>query len=439
MKAASRTSASQPQSSTVPTLGEAFEDGTLIELIRKEHGSTELLLLLRQGKKQGIARVHRLAAGTYVPADLPTGLLRCTTLPARSADYRSPASLFGRLVELLRTRCGCEPREAKLAAYFALASHFSDCLDVPGSLGVFAAEEAAGRNLLRVLACLCRHPLPLADLRSAGMWNLPRGFCPTLLLSQSALSSATVSALRASQHRGFGVLQCDGVVDACCAKAILIDDNTPEELRRLCSVQIYLPPTQCAAAALDESTLRNIANCFQPILLQYRMENHAAVRRSTFDVPEFTGATRLAARIFGSCVANDPELEAGVVAVLKAQDESARGTRWMRLDSLVVEALLVPCHENKQAVHVGEVEKLVNMILEGRGESIKVKARKVGAVLRSLSLLSVRDNRGYGFLLSKETRRAIHQLGRALEVPTLKKGVDGCELCAEIAPDAGRK
>ena len=432
---ASQTSASEPQSSIIPTAGEAFDDGKVLELIREEPGSTELSLLrFRRGKKPVIAPVHPLPTGTYVPADLPAGLLRCMHLPARASSYRSTGDLFAQLVERLRTMCDCEACEAQIAAYFVLASHFVDCLGVAPCLGV-VAEPAEGANLLRVMACLCRHSLLLSDLQPAGMRNLPRGFYPTILLGQSALSSAAVNALRASQHRGFGVLQSDGVVDARCAKAFPIEEDTPEELLRLCSVQICLRPSQRPIPVLDDSTLRNLADLFQPQLLMYRLENHAAVRQSSFDVPEFAGATRLAARSFGACIVNNTELQAGVVAVLKAQDESARGARWMKLDSLVVEALLVLCHENKEIVRVGEVTKFVNEILECRGETIKISPRKVGSVLRSLNLLSHRDNRGYGFLLLKDVRRDIHRRGLALEVPSLRERVAGCEFCAELLPD----
>jgi hypothetical protein len=256
-----------------------------------------------------------------------------------------------------------------------------------------------------------------------------------LLLSQSTLSQSAINALRASQHRGFGVLECEGVVDVRSAKVLLIEEDTPEELLRLCSAQIYLRPTQRPIPVLDDATLRNFADLFQPQLLAYRLENHAVVRKSSFDMPEFTGATRLAARSFGACIVNDAELQAGVAAVLKTQDESARGARWMRLDSLVLEALLALCHENRETVRVGEVSKLVNGILEGRGETIKISSRKVGSFLRSINLVSDRDNRGYGFLLVNDARRAIHHLGQTLEVPTLKQRFAGCEFCAEIMPD----
>lgn len=434
MKAASQTSASARQSLTISTAGEAFGDGTLLELIREDPGSTELSLLRYQpGKKPVIASVHSLLTGTYVPADLSASLLRYMHLPARSTSYRSTGDLFGQIVALLSTTCGCEPQDAQLAAYFVVATHFVDCLDVAPCLGV-AADPAEGANFLRGLTSLCRHPLPLADLKSADMRNLPHGLHPTLLMTQPTLSSAAIKALQASQHRGFGVLKGDDVVDTRCAKVFLINDATPEELLCLCSTQIYLRSTQRPTTVLDDSLIRERADLLQPQLLRYRLENHAAVQQSSFDVPEFAGATRLAARSFGACIVNDSELQAAVVALLKVQDESARGARWMKLDSLVVEALLVLCHENKEMVRVGEVATWVNGILEGRGESIKIGARKVGSVLRQLNLFSERDNRGYRFLLVKDACRAIHRLGRDLEVPTLKEGVVGCAFCAEIVP-----
>jgi hypothetical protein len=170
--------------------------------------------------------------------------------------------------------------------------------------------------------------------------------------------------------------------------------------------------------------------------LAYRLKNHAAVRRCAFDVPEFAGATRQVARTFGACFPDDPQLQASIVAALRPQDEAARGTRWTRLDSLVVEALLVACHTPATTtVRVGRIAETVNGILAGRGDTIQVSSRKVGGILRSLNFFSDRERDGYGFVLFDEVRRKIHQHGRALEVPTMRESVADCAFCAEAIPE----
>ncbi len=439
MKRTRQHSASEPQTSTISTAGEVLDDGTLIELVRSAPGSARLLLLKsRKGEEPVIAPVHHLPTGVYVPAVLADSVLQHTNLPYGCASYVSARDLYCQLIEVFKTRCACETGEAQIAACFVCASYFADGLHAAPCLGI-TADEADGTIMLRALNCLCRHPLPLADLQSGGLWSLPRRFNPTLLLHETKFSSAAINALRASQHRGFGVLQREGIAAACCAKAFLIGADTPEDLLELSSVQIHLHATPGSAAVLDDSALREVADFFQPRLLQYRLDNFDAVRGSNFDVPGFVGPTRQAAHTFGACVMNDPELQAGVVALLKPQEQLDRARRWVRRESLIVEALLVLCHRNETTVRVGELATLVNVILEGRGENFRMTARRVGAVLRQLKLLAERDSRGYGFHLSNEVNRAIHQLGRTMEVPSLQELVPGCEFCAELAPDAGQR
>jgi len=198
---------------------------------------------------------------------------------------------------------------------------------------------------------------------------------------------------------------------------------------------IFLESPPNPVLVLTDDALSGLAAKFQPQLLAYRLNNFKLVRNSTFDVVEFAGATRETARAFGMCVPDAPELQAGVVRLLRGQDVAARGARWAGLDSLVVEGLLFLCHEtDRENVYVGELCDAVNGILVGRNERLRVKARKVGAILRSLNVVAERDAKGYAFPLLNEVRLRIHELGRALEVPSLRQGVAGCEYCAGVRP-----
>ncbi|HZC22546.1 MAG TPA: hypothetical protein VE866_04345, partial [Candidatus Binatia bacterium] len=288
-----------------------------------------------------------------------------------------------------------------------------------------------------LLSALCRHALLLADIRS-GLKGLPRGLYPTLLFSQSRFSSAALRSLRASQRRGFGVLEKFGVADPYCGKAVLIDENSPEDLLSFPCVQIYIGPDR-DRPVVDDALLNEIASNFQPQLLDYRLRNHAEVRRSTFDVAQFAGPTREIANALGSCVIGDDDLQVGVISALRAQDEAARADRWTRLDSLVLEALLVLCHERDRTdVYVGDLTRVVNGILEGRDETLRLKPRKVGDLLRSLNVVAERDAKGFGFVLLNEDRRKIHAMARALDIAGLRENAGRCEICAAITGENGR-
>lgn len=430
-------SAPKRRPSIVRTAGEALEDGTLLELLSPQPRSTQLALLCRQGKRSWTGRRIRLGSRLYTPADIPESVLRQMCLPAKPASCRSARALFDALVQNFRDTLRLPTREAQVSAYFDISTTFVDCLRIAPCLTVFAAETGDALQYLQVLGASSRHALTLADLQSGGVSQLPRGLYPTLLFCQSAFSSAAVRSLLASQHRGFGVLQRAGIADLYCAKAMIVDEGTPEDLAAMPCAQIYLAPDRDLPVVSD-AALKKIAMTFQPRLLDYRLKNHVAVRNSTFDVPQFEGPIREMARAFGACIVDDPELQAGVVAVLRAEDEATRGARWIKPDSLVVEALMVVCHEpGRTSVYVGDLTKVLNGILAGRQETVELESRRVGQILRSLNLVGGRDAKGYGFLLLNEVRRRIHALARRLDVPQLRENVERCDYCAAALDGSG--
>jgi len=67
-----------------------------------------------------------------------------------------------------------------------------------------------------------------------------------------------------------------------------------------------------------------IANDVQRKLLLYRLRNYAKVRDLEFDLPEFTAAERTHARTLGASIVDAPELQAGLIAALRSQDEDVR-------------------------------------------------------------------------------------------------------------------
>lgn len=419
----------------VRTAGKILADGTILELVSAQPRSARLSLLARRGKRVWSGRQLTLEGRSYRPADIPRSVLRNMFLPARASNYRSTRDLFDGLVKVFEQRLRLPTREARVSTYFAIASHFTDVLRVAPCLIVATADLGSAVQLLEVLGALCRHALTLANLQ-AGLGALPRSLCPTLLFSQASFSAAGVRTLVASQRRGFGILQPVGVTDAFCAKAMVIDEETSEQLLAMPSAEIYLAPGQ-EAPMVDDKFLVETAARFQPRLLDYRLKNYFAVGKSMFDAPSLAGDTREMARVFGACLTDDPELQSGVIEALRPQDEAARATRWTQLDSLVVEALLVLAHEkDTTSIYTGDVTELVNGLLESRKETVRFKDRKVGPLLRSLGLVTDRDSKGFGLPLFNDVRKRIHELARLLDVPGLRANTRPCEYCVAVLGQA---
>jgi hypothetical protein len=118
-------------------------------------------------------------------------------------------------------------------------------------------------------------------------------------------------------------------------------------------------------------------------------------------------------------------------------DEDARNRleRSLSLESIVLDALLFFVHdpERREAVHVGEIAKIVNEIRMGRGATHKLDPRKIGHVLRSLDFRTQDvDSAGRGVLLVEKVRRAVHRLAWAWEAPSVRNDVAQCEICQEF-------
>src|SRR2546422_11484174 len=74
----------------------------------------------------------------------------------------------------------------------------------------------------------------------------------------------------------------------------------------------------------------------------------------------------------------------------KMHDEAVKLDRVSEIPSILLEALLVCCHERRPAVHVSEIADLANDILSRQGELLELSARQVGGKLKNLGFRTER-------------------------------------------------
>ena len=112
---------------------------------------------------------------------------------------------------------------------------------------------------------------------------------------------------------------------------------------------------------------------------------------------------------------------------------AVRLDRVSEIHSILVEALLVCCHERRSAVHVSEIADLANDILSRQGEILRLSAREVGGKLKTLGFRTTRlDSAGRGLYLLGENCKHIHELAKSYGVPSLREGLHGCPHCQEL-------
>jgi hypothetical protein len=162
----------------------------------------------------------------------------------------------------------------------------------------------------------------------------------------------------------------------------------------------------------------------------YRLENYTKVKASEFDVPEFYGASREYARTLGRCIVDAPDVQGRLTTLLQDLSDAERTEGARTLDAVVIDALVVCCHERRPSVHVGEIAELANAILKSEDEAVELGLTKVGGRLKAMQFRTTRlDSAGHGIYLLNDECVRIHKLGRALGSASVGKGLSGCRYC----------
>ena len=147
----------------ISTAGEIFTDDVVVELVA---GSTELNrsdLLLWNGSRATVGPASTRRLHSQAPA-LPPSLYRATRFPSGCHDYSSARSLFITITDLFKHHLDFPEVESSLLACFSVSTWLADHLPVAPTLMISGPDQELGIDVLRLLSCLCRHTLMLAEV-----------------------------------------------------------------------------------------------------------------------------------------------------------------------------------------------------------------------------------------------------------------------------------
>jgi hypothetical protein len=315
--------------------------------------------------------------------------------------------------------------ETDLLAFICLASFFAPWLSCSPCLLLFGSPVQAV-SLLRILGCICHHPILLADFHVLG---LPSELRPTRLIGQAGTRLDKV--LGALQFSGFRVAKGE-MRELAATTVVYVGESDLTSPFADVGFSFSVPPAIRLFSEQDEHREASSINSLQNKLLAYRLRNFPKVAVSEFDAPNFYGPSRELARSIGSCIVDSPDLRTKLINLLAPRNNADQVEGTNELTAIVAEALVVCCHERKASVHVGEIASLANGLLSRSGEALQLKPRKVGAKLKKLGFRTTKlDSGGRGMYLLSERCAQIHELARSLRVPTLQKGLPGCPFCQQ--------
>jgi hypothetical protein len=341
--------------------------------------------------------------------------------------------LFAAIADLFRHHLDLPARESSLLACFSISTWLADRLPTAPSLAISGPDQELGIDVLRLLSCVCRHPLMLAEVTPIGFRSLPTQVSLTLLLDQQELKPNMQRLLRASRYPGLHLPGARGsVVDPYGPKAILCGNDAAVETLGGGVIHVSVAPSILQSPALDARVQDEIANHFQPRLLMYRLKNSGKVRESRVDVSQFTFTTRQLARTLAMCFPEDSGLASDAAQLLQPQDQEVRGQRSRDVIYAIVEILWAMIHNGKQReVRVDELAKDVNALLRSRGERLAYSSEEIGWKLRELNIPRHTSSAGRQVLLGRDTSRDVHRLARAYNLPCPQRGAEICPDCSQ--------
>lgn len=409
----------------------------MIELVSGSSGLDKPHFLLWEGKKSSVGAHIKHDGRTYEVPELGPSLYRATRFPSRCEDYDSARDLFAAIADLFVQRLDLPERESNLLTCFSISTWLADRLPTAQSLTISGPDHELGIDVLRLLSCVCRHPLMLAEVTPVGLRSLRQQLPLTLLLDQQELKPNMQRLFRASSYRELRVPGTRGsVVDLYGPIAIFLGNDAAVDTLGGGVIHISVTPSQLQSSALDEQFQNEIAGHFQPLLLMYRLKNCGRVCESRVEVSEFTSDMRQLARSTAMCFPEDTELARDAVQLLRPQDEEVRGQRSRDVNCAIVEILFGNIHQRKQrTVKVDELAKDVNALLQSRGELTEYSAAEIGWKLKGLNIRRHSDRSGRQVLLDRGTSIIVHRLARAYDLPRPQCVEGGCQ---DFTPPASR-
>jgi hypothetical protein len=398
------------------TYGEVF-GRNIIEVVTTDDALKNPKLLVWDGAQSRIGpslkRTFRPNHDrTYYPPELHPSIWRAMRFPSSIANYISTRKLFEEICSVITKFTLLGDNLTRIATNCVLASWFADCTITPVCLAITGLRSTQGSQLFRLLSGFYYHSLLLGDCSLLNLSGIPMEFHPSLFIEYYQSSSQTENLLRALNHQGY-VARKGQLIQFSCSRVVCGYTGLNSGLDGASRIDVPVAPTVEGLPIIDRQRLEQIANEFQPQLLMYRLKNHTKVATSEFDVPGFLSPVREVARTLGACVPNERELQQDIRDFLNGSNEEAKADSSINLDAAVVEALLSFCHreDGLGRIFIGELTRLVNSLLEQRGELWKVQPRAVGHRLKLLGLTTTRlDQTGRGILLNDAIQARIHSL-----------------------------
>lgn len=409
----------------IPTIGEVFPDGSMVELIGGDSGGNPRLMLW-DGVSETIGPLIQYGGVKYEPTQLPASVVRELKLPTQSRSHRSTRQLLAEICKLVEDFVGLPATPASLVGRFVLCSWLVEAMPVAPALVLVGPDLVSGNQLVALLHCLCRRGLRMTGLTPAGMRSLPSGAGFTFLISQPISDKLAILLDNAScrdrkiPHRG-------GLLDLFGAQVIHAESMPNGEFLSHRSIAIPMIPRAVKLSVFDHDFQQRVTVDFQAKLVNFRRANLGVARKLQFDSSKFAFPLRMLAHDLAAATPNDAELQDEVFDLLREKDDEIRADRWTALSSVAIEALHVADYESpRRDVYVAELAAIAQEISSRRGGDSAINPGAFGKRLKLLGFhTEPRDAKGIKLRLTEDVSLRCQQLAREFGIPKLEDAERG--------------
>jgi hypothetical protein len=425
----------RPSSTSIPTAGQIFPDGSVLELLRDPDNFAKLVLVHCSGGAVEIAPEISRGDLRYVPISFDPSVARAVRFPTRVAPPEATSQLFADLCALLECHLAqLEPTITALALAI-FASWFSPVLQLAPILSITAPAGSPKDRTLQLLALLCRRPLCLAGAKRSDLLRIPVGLQPTFLLDEPDHNLAMQRALQAGAHRGRFVSTSDGVHELFGPKIIVARSLARGTELETSGLRIGLIPVSGQLPLLAAASQDEIAEKFQARFVSHFLRNSGSVRIPRFGINDLAAPIQDLACALGTGLMGEKDLLGKIVSLLKVRDEEIRSDRAAAFDSIVLESILFFIHDGSEShISMARIAEKAGVISKGRGVNEEPSPERVGHAVKRLEIPSGRIDRSRnGVDLRESICRLVHRIAKGHGVRAMPGRVfESCRYCREV-------
>jgi hypothetical protein len=320
----------------------------------------------------------------FVPPKADDPLIKSILLPRGVEPHATPYAMVRSIGGMLNEVVPLHPQEQLILGTFPVLAAVCDGLLFAPTVCLCGPRDIT-IPLLKNLNLICQYSLVVGDMTPSGLFHASSRIKPTLLIADYELPPRILRLLEMGSRPGIFSLQKGAAYSSCCPRVIACSDASVGRDLLSGGVMISLTPLGWPnLGLLSDPGFLGRAACLQRQLLRYDLEWNGTIHPLKCECPRRARPREWDAfRCWGAPFeGEEPFLRELREAIRCAAEASPDGLPVDQVATICALHFLV--HKRQDHTSVGEIATHANRVLGQMGEDIRLKERKVGAILTKL-------------------------------------------------------